>query len=293
MSEAVTYRVEHRTELTYAAPVAQAQFNIRLNPYAWPGQVLREQELILDPLPATIEDADGPYRVNTTRVRFAEPLSALVVQSNFTMEVTPPDPPATALTIDHVRELAAASRDLSVFSPAPYLFASRIAGLDQSIADWAAPMLLPDRPIVDAARALTHAVHDRIAYQSGSSTSRTPPREAFAAGRGVCQDQSHVMIAALRAHSIPAAYISGYLNTRPPPGQEKLVGADAMHAWVAVWCGDDGWVAFDPTNDRLADTDHVTVGMGRDFADVSPIDGVFIGTAVQNLTYAVDVRRVD
>ena len=101
------------------------------------------------------------------------------------------------------------------------------------------------------------------------------------------------MIAALRAHSIPAAYISGYLNTRPPPGQEKLVGADAMHAWVAVWCGEDGWVTFDPTNDRLTDSDHVTVGMGRDFADVSPIDGVFVGSTAQNLSYAVGVRRVD
>ncbi|WP_230293378.1 transglutaminase family protein [Croceicoccus sp. Ery5] len=293
MSGPVTFRVEHRTDLSYAAPVAQARFNIRLKPYPWAGQEISDQSLVLDPVPASAVDEDGPYLVNTTRVRFEQPLSELTVQSSFTVAITPPRAPATAMTIEDVREMAAASRDLSVWSPAPYLFASRIAGLDQAIADWAAPILSPERSIVQAAHDLTHAVHEKIAYVSGSSTSRTPPQEAFAAGRGVCQDQSHVMIAALRSHAIPAAYISGYLNTRPPPGQEKLVGADAMHAWVAVWCGEDGWVAFDPTNDRLADTDHVTVGMGRDFADVSPIDGVFVGSAVQDLKYAVDVRRID
>lgn len=293
MSETVTYRVEHRTDLSYAAPVAQARFNLRLKPYQWPGQEISDQSLTLNPEPASAVDEDGPYLINTTQVLFDEPLTELTVQSNFTMSITPPEPPSTRMTIEQVREMAAGSRDLSIRSPAPYLFASRIAGLDPAIADWAAPLLPPDRSIVEAAHELTHAVHEKIAYQSGSSTSRTPPREAFAAGRGVCQDQSHVMIAALRAHSIPAAYISGYLNTRPPPGQQKLVGADAMHAWVAVWCGEDGWVTFDPTNDRLTDSDHVTVGMGRDFADVSPIDGVFVGSTVQNLSYAVDVRRVD
>ena len=291
--ETVTYRVEHRTDLSYASPVAQARFNIRLKPHAWPGQEIAAQELLLDPRPASAVDEEGPYLINTTRIQFEQPLSELSVTSRFTMTITPPTSPTTAMTIADVREMAAASRDLSVRSPAPYLFASRIAGLDQAIADWAAPMLSPERSIVEAAREMTHAVHEKIAYQSGSSTSRTPPHEAFAAGRGVCQDQSHVMISALRAHSIPAAYISGYLNTRPPPGQEKLVGADAMHAWVAVWCGEDGWVTFDPTNDRMTDSDHVTVGMGRDFADVSPIDGVFVGSTVQNLSYAVDVRRAD
>lgn len=291
--ETVTYRVEHKTDLSYATPVAQARFNIRLKPYTWPGQEISEQQLVLSPQPASAVDEDGPYLINTTRIQFEQPLTELSVTSQFTMAITPPAPASTAMTIADVREMAAASRDLSILSPAPYLFASRIAGLDPAIADWAAPLLPPDRPIVEAAHALTHAVHEKIAYQSGSSTSRTPPGEAFAAGRGVCQDQSHVMIAALRAHSIPAAYISGYLNTRPPPGQEKLVGADAMHAWVAVWCGEDGWVTFDPTNDRLTDSDHVTVGMGRDFGDVSPIDGVFVGSTVQNLSYAVDVRRVD
>ena len=291
--ETVTYRVHHRTDLSYASPVAQARFNVRLKPYGWPGQEISDQQLVLDPQPASAVDEDGPYLVNTTRIQFEQPLTELSVTSSFAMTITPPVPPTTDMSILDVREMAAASRDLSIRSPAPYLFASRIAGLDQAIADWAAPMLSPERSIVEAARELTHAVHEKIAYVSGSSTSRTPPHEAFAAGRGVCQDQSHVMIAALRAHSIPAAYVSGYLNTRPPPGQEKLVGADAMHAWVAVWCGVDGWVTFDPTNDRLTDSDHVTVGMGRDFGDVSPIDGVFVGSTVQNLSYAVDVRRAD
>ena len=100
------------------------------------------------------------------------------------------------------------------------------------------------------------------------------------------------MIMALRAHSIPAAYVSGYILTRPPPGKEKLVGADAMHAWVDVWCGQAlGWVGFDPTNNCLVSEDHIAIGMGRDYADISPIDGTFIGSAPQSMSSAVDVER--
>ncbi|GGD70026.1 transglutaminase family protein [Croceicoccus mobilis] len=294
MSETVTYRVKHTSTVSYAAEIAQARFNLRLRPYRWPGQVILDDSLTVDPTPALMTEADGPYLVNTTRLQFTQPLHELTVTSRFHVAITQPPPPQSPLTISQLREQAVLSRDLTVRSPAPYLFASRIAQLDPDIADWAAPMLQPDCNILDAAYALNHAVHEKIKYVSGSSNSRTSPADAFRAGRGVCQDQSHVMIAALRSHAIPAAYVSGYLNTLPPPGEEKLVGADAMHAWVAVWCGEGtGWVAFDPTNDRLADTDHVTIGMGRDFADVSPIDGVFIGNTIQKLKYAVDVRRVD
>ena len=98
------------------------------------------------------------------------------------------------------------------------------------------------------------------------------------------------MIIAARAHGIPAAYVSGYLRTLPPPGQERLVGADAMHAWVNLWCGDElGWIGFDPTNDMLADTDHIFIGMGRDYSDVAPLDGTFRGSSEQTMFFSVDV----
>lgn len=284
------YSVRHVSTVKYASPVTQAQFNLRLVPWGWPGQVLRQSALTIDPPPDTREDIAGPYGVNTTHLGYSATLEKLVVTSEFTIAITPPalpaaDPPARA-----VRNAACEVRDLSILSPAPYLFASRIAVPDDGIADWASALLDPDAGIMASASALMAAIHGDFTYSTEATTSATPPAEAFAARAGVCQDFAHIMIIALRAHGIPAAYVSGYLRTLPPAGQAKLVGADAMHAWVNVWCGETlGWIGFDPTNNCLARGDHILIGMGRDYADVSPIDGTFIGTAPQTMTSAVDV----
>ncbi len=142
-------------------------------------------------------------------------------------------------------------------------------------------------------RKLTAAIYTQFTYHPGITTSDTPPIEAFKNREGVCQDFAHIMIAALRAHGIPAAYVSGYLRTEPPPGAERLVGADAMHAWASIWCGPQmGWVGADPTNNCLVRNDHIVVAMGRDYADVAPIDGVFVGNTTQRMTVAVDVVPV-
>ena len=284
------YQVRHVSTLTYAAPVTQAQFNLRLVPWQWPGLTMQDQSLLIDPLPDTREDIVGPYCVNTTHIGFAGPLHRLVVTSTFTMQVDPPAMPGDGPPDAQVRNEASQVKDLSVLSPAPYLFASRIAGIDEDIGHWARGHLLPQAGIIASASALMAAIHDQFAYSQGATTSSTPPEEAFARRAGVCQDFSHIMIMALRSHGIPAAYVSGYLCTRPPPGKPRLVGADAMHAWVNVWCGEKlGWIGFDPTNNRLAREDHILIGMGRDYADVSPIDGTFIGNAPQTMESAVDV----
>lgn len=284
------YKVSHVTTLTYAAPVTQAQFNLRLKPWPWRGQDLRAFSLQVTPAAKLRQELAGPYCVNTTHLGFTKPLGQLEVSSTFTMAIDPPPPPGDGPTDAEVRREASSVRDISVLSPAPYLFASRIAGIDLAIADWATEHLLPDAGVVKSASALMQAIHREFTYAKGATTSGTPPEEAFAKREGVCQDFSHIMIMALRSHGIPAAYVSGYMRTIPPPGKEKLVGADAMHAWVNVWCGAElGWVGFDPTNDCLAREDHIQIGMGRDYADVSPIDGTFIGSAPQKMASAVDV----
>jgi transglutaminase-like putative cysteine protease len=288
------YRVRHTSTLAYAAPVANAQFNLRLVPRPWPNQRVIEQALELTPEPAMRRDMAGPYWVNTTQVGFDAPLSTFEIASSFTMDVTPLPVPQFGPPVAQVRNEALAQRDLSELSPAPYLFGSRIAALDETIGGWGAGHFAPDTDILAAARAIMQAVFGEFAFQPGSTDTRTPPEQAFAARRGVCQDFTHVMIIALRAAGIPAAYVSGYLLTLPPPGKPKLVGADAMHAWVAVWCGRElGWVGFDPTNDRLAGEDHIAIGMGRDYADVSPVNGTFIGSAPQSLKTGVDVELVE
>jgi transglutaminase-like putative cysteine protease len=286
----MNYRVRHRTRLGYRQPVKDARLNLRLEPVEWPGQSVRNFSLSTDPQPDERLDHPGPYLVNVTSLAFKEPVQNLLVLSEFDVEVAPTPLPASTPTVAQLREEAQEERELGPFAPAPYLFASNMAGLDEGIGAWAAPHLAPERPVLEAARSLCTALHNDFIYDSRATDSRTLPGEAFARRRGVCQDFAHVLLVALRTHGIPAAYVSGYLRTLPPPGRAKLVGADAMHAWAAAWCGHDaGWIGLDPTNDALAREDHIVVAMGRDYSDVAPVDGVFVGSAVQGTHFAVDV----
>jgi transglutaminase-like putative cysteine protease len=143
---------------------------------------------------------------------------------------------------------------------------------------------------MSAAQRLMEAIHREFRYDPKATGAETPPLVAFNQRSGVCQDFAHIMIIAARANGVPAAYVSGYLRTLPPPGQPRLVGADAMHAWVNIWCGDElGWIGFDPTNNILVHEDHIVTAMGRDYADVAPIDGVFHGGVGQTMDVSVDV----
>lgn len=146
---------------------------------------------------------------------------------------------------------------------------------------------------LDAVRAVGRALHKDMRFDAGATDVNTPPLEAFEARHGVCQDFSHVMIACLRGLGIPAAYVSGYLRTLPPEGMARLEGADAMHAWVGAWCGRDiGWIGFDPTNDMIAGNDHVIVGLGRDYSDMSPIRGAHRSSGAQASNLQVDMVPV-
>lgn len=289
------FRVRHVTDIRYAAPVRLARFNVRLRPDAWPWQQLSDFRLNVTPHPASVTGSHGPYVVNTSRLLLGEPISSLRIESLFTVDVFPRllDMAGPCPTIGEIREAAWASRDLSSTGPASYLFGSRMVQVDAEIGGWAAPHLSPEASILDAARALMHAIFVQFKYDSDATKTETPPIEAFRKRRGVCQDFAHIMIAALRTHGIPAAYVSGYMRTIPPPGRERLIGCDAMHAWVNVWCGDLlGWVGFDPTNDLVVHGDHIFIAMGRDYTDVAPVDGVFHGNGGQSLNVAVDVLPI-
>ncbi|WP_338466410.1 transglutaminase family protein [Novosphingobium sp. ZN18A2] len=288
------YAVRHQSRLSYQAPVRDARLNLRLRPVEWPGQRMLRQSLSVDPSPADVRRTSGPYLVNLDAMAYADPVKDLTVTGTFEIDVTPPDLPADIPSVEDIRRLALQSRDLSILSPVPYLFGSRIAVPDAAITAWAAHSISYSDSVVAAASHLAHAIHEAFAYDPGKTDSTTMPHEAFEERSGVCQDFAHVMIVGLRGHGIPAAYISGYLRTLPPPGRPRLVGADAMHAWVAVWAGEKaGWIGVDPTNDCLARESHIVVAMGRDYADVAPVDGVFIGAAPQRTSVAVDVTTID
>jgi transglutaminase-like putative cysteine protease len=159
---------------------------------------------------------------------------------------------------------------------------------------YAAASFQPGGGILTGAVDLMHRIRNDFRYDPKATVISTPLKEVFEKRHGVCQDFAHVMIAGLRGLGLPAAYVSGYLRTYPPPGQPRLQGADATHAWVSVWCGADiGWIGFDPTNDLLVGNDHIILAVGRDFSDVSPVDGIIVGSRKQKLGVAVDVLPVE
>lgn len=287
------YTVLHRTIVEYQTSVTLARFNVRLRPAAWPGQVLLEHSLKVDPLPWTIQHEFGPWVVNRSYLFIRDPLKRLSIESRFRMEVVPPSfDPSTAASpsVAETRSLALAQADLSALGPAAYLYASPFCPPTPAIAHWAQSCFDPDTPILRAGANLMGKIHREFTYDGKATEADTLPGESFAQKRGVCQDFAHIMIVAARAYGIPAAYVSGYLRTLPPPGKPRLIGVDATHAWVALWCGPQiGWVGFDPTNNTFTATDHIFTAMGRDYADVAPIDGVFHGGGGQKMTVSVDV----
>ncbi len=286
------YQVRHVTQVRYEGVVNLARFNLRLKPAAWPGQVLADYRLAVSPQPRVIVEESGPFLVNVERLTLDQPTASLTLTSTFTVTVE-----AAALPLAYVappladlQQQALADRGLGPTDPASYLFASPMAEMVPAIADWARARLPADGTVIDVATALMRAIHAEFVYDGNATKADTPPAQAFAARRGVCQDFAHIMIIAIRQIGVPAAYVSGYLRTIPPPGKARLVGADATHAWVNVWCGRAlGWVGFDPTNAMMAGTDHIFTAMGRDFTDVSPLDGVFIGGPGQRMTVSVEV----
>jgi transglutaminase-like putative cysteine protease len=179
-------------------------------------------------------------------------------------------------------------------SPHHFLAASPRIALSPEITAYARQSVDRTTSVRAAAMDLCLSIQRDIAYDKESTNVDTPPREAFTLRKGVCQDFVHVMIAGLRGAGIPAAYVSGFLRTIPPKGMPRLEGADAMHAWVRVWCGQHaGWVEFDPTNAMLAGPDHITIGHGRDYSDISPIVGVLRTSGRHETKQSVDVIRVE
>ncbi|WP_426386686.1 transglutaminase family protein [Sphingobium sp. R-21] len=291
------YRIRHQTIVHYNAPVQLARLNLRLRPAPWPGQWTSDYHLAVDPAPSSIESRPGAWPVNVARLEIDSPLHRISIDSSFRAGVQggpPAGPQQGDPSVGAVAEAALASRDMGPAGPAHYLHASPRVPLVRKIGEWAGDLLVSDRPAVAAGLELAQRIRGEFAYVSGATDAGTPVEAAFAARHGVCQDFAHVMVAALRWFGLPAAYVSGYLRTDPPPGMARLVGADAMHAWAMLWCGPQrGWIGLDPTNGVIAGEGHLFVAMGRDYADVAPMDGLFVGGAGQNVQVMVDVMPED
>jgi transglutaminase-like putative cysteine protease len=288
----VIYGLRHRTTYSYQEQVSFARCVLRLTPRSSPTQTVLESRIVVTPKPSAVVEKTGPFGARTLTVTVDRPHRALVIEASSRIDVhVPAAPPAEAsLAWEGVRARALESSDLAPEGPAAHLYPTHRTPLTAEITDYARQSFPPGRPIVAAAAELMSRIHADFRYDPGATEVSTPVAEAFAARHGVCQDFSQIMIVGLRGLGLPAAYVSGYLRTIPPPGQPRLEGADATHAWVGVWCGEAaGWIGFDPTNAILAGNDHIVLAIGRDYADVAPIDGVILATGAQTLKVEVDV----
>ncbi len=290
------YDIRHVTRFDYGHAVKFARCNLRLQPIDWPGQQVEDYALTVAPAGRTHPARAEAGLANVTRLVIEEPVRRLTIESRARVRVDRlvPVPQADDPTLAEVARMARGSTDLSAASPAAYLYPSPLIPPDRAIADYCAPDLDPSRGALEAGIALARRIQRDFAFDAAATLVDTPPHEAFAQRRGVCQDFAQIMISGLRAAGLPAAYASGYIRTIPPPGQERLVGADATHAWVLLWCGPArGWVGVDPTNGIWMASDHVVVAIGRDYAEIAPVDGVVLGAGAQAMDVSVDVAPLD
>jgi transglutaminase-like putative cysteine protease len=289
------YDVRQATIYHYASPVTNAHHVLRLTPIDRRDQRVHAAALDITPTPVERREGQDFFGNRITWIKLDAPHETLTVRvaARIAVEHTAAVAAETTPPWEEVREAAFGCNDLSPQAPAHYLFASRLVSLDPEIRDYAAESFSPGRPVLEGAMDLMNRIKADFVYEPGATTASTTPLISFALRRGVCQDFSHVMISGMRALGLPAAYVSGYLRTSRVQGEAKLEGADAMHAWVLAWCGEEaGWIGLDPTNGMLAGNDHVVLAVGRDYPDVAPIDGVIVAAGGQRLEVSVQVVPV-
>ncbi|WP_454649314.1 transglutaminase family protein [Bradyrhizobium liaoningense] len=290
------YDIRHVTTYEYENPVSFARCTLRLQPRSGGGQELMSHHLDIHPRPAERNVRRDFFGTQTESVTIEAAHRNLRIDSRSRVSVSrrPPARDASSPSWESVRDLAFEATSLGPASPVGYVFASPLVPVLRPVSAYAAESFVPGAGILKGAVDLMHRIRNQFRYDAKATVVSTPLDEVFDKRHGVCQDFAHVMIAGLRGLGLPAAYVSGYLRTIPAPGQPRLQGADATHAWVSLWCGAElGWVDLDPTNDVLIGNDHIVLAMGRDFSDVSPVDGVIVGSQKQKLGVAVDVLQVE
>jgi transglutaminase-like putative cysteine protease len=276
----VTYRVVHRTTYTYELEVEASHGRAHLLPRDEPGQRVHDSAVRVTPEPDETHHHRDYFGNRATYFRVSSPHDRLIVESTSTV------------TVDRGRDGAELGTDDPALLVELVLPSPLVPRLD-AIASYAAPSFAPGRSPGEAARDLMHRIHADFTYQPGATTVTTDLRTVLASRTGVCQDFAHLLVAGLRSRGLPARYVSGYLETSPPPGHPRLSGADASHAWVSVHLDGQGWLDLDPTNDQPADDRYVVVARGRDYGDVPPLSGViFTEGSSSTMTVSVDVGRV-
>jgi transglutaminase-like putative cysteine protease len=291
----VIYDLRHLTIYRYESPVTFARCALRLTPRSDSEQRLISTKLTITPRPILLENHQGQFGERVVTAIVETPHRELRIEAASRVDVRHRErtAPLAWTTWEDARDAALAIASLDLDSPAHFLFPTPITPISAEFTAYARQEFVEGRPILEAALALACRIHADFTYDPKATEVWTPSAHAFEARRGVCQDFAHIMISALKGLGLPAAYVSGYLRTRPAPGRPHLQGADATHAWVSLWCGpSEGWVGFDPTNALVVSSEHIVLAVGRDYSDVAPIGGVLLGSGDQKISVAVDVAPV-
>ena len=281
------YALRHVTSYDYADPVDLGSHLLHLTPRALPRQRVLNSRVVAAPRPARSSRRIDHFGNDTSLLFLELPHDTFTLILEAQVEVTPPPPVGDTPAWEAVR-------DAVDWTVAEFVVPSPRAVADVACAEYVAASFPPGRPVADGLCELIRRIYTEFKFRGGVTGIMTPVSKVMAMRAGVCQDFSHLMIAGLRAVGIPARYVSGYLLTKPPPGATARLGADQSHAWVAAWMGPDhGWIDLDPTNDLVVADEHVTLGWGRDFSDVSPVRGMILGGGEHTVSVAVDLSPLE
>lgn len=291
------YRVSHRTSYRYGLPVTDAYSVACLLPRDRDHQRVLEASVTARPEPDERDESTDVFGNRIVQVGVHHRHEEFDIVAESVVEVDLVERPEVTTPWERVAELAETLRGSAALKVGPYRAATtastpteRHRALDSIVAQ----VFTPGRPVVDAVMGLSHHIFEHFSFDTTATDWATPLDLVLEKQRGVCQDFAHLATAVLRRVGLPASYVSGYIETDPPPGEAKSIGADASHAWCSVWLGEAGWIDLDPTNDQVPPNRHVTVGWGRDYADVAPVRGIVVGpTSQQWMEVAVDVTRLE
>jgi transglutaminase-like putative cysteine protease len=291
----VCYQVRHQTRYNYASTILGGHQLAHLAPRATPWQTVLQHRV--DIRPGVLERSESIDYFGNGVLRFLvdTPHEELVVRAESVVRIASRLPGKDSAAIPWEKALAepyAGAGSVLNLDVIQYLLASPMVPLLDACADYARSSFPAGRPWLEAVADLTTRIHAEFAYDAEATTVTTQVDEVLAQRRGVCQDFAHLMVSCLRSLGLPARYVSGYVLNEVGPGQAVLTGADASHAWIEAHCAGIGWVAFDPTNGKLADTEFITLGWGREFFDVTPLRGVVLGASTEAPEVAVSVRKI-
>ncbi|AUM12851.1 transglutaminase family protein [Ketobacter alkanivorans] len=290
------YRIKHTTHYEYSSQVSMCFNEARMSPVNSAHQTCARNRFVIHPAPESLHKRFDYFGNQVTSFDILQPHRELSVTVYSEVQVLAHAQQAL-FSADYpwefVRDSLKTTTDPEQIVVREYILPSMLIPVFDEVKEYADKSFKPGRPVMEAIRELVERIFKDFKYDPGFSSISTPLKTVLEHRRGVCQDFAHLGIACIRSMGLAAGYVSGYLETLPPPGQEKLEGADASHAWLAVYLPDHGWMHLDPTNNMVAGDQHITLAFGRDFADVTPLKGVIYGGDDHELSVSVDVRRIE